>query len=125
VTDLFSFLSGDFKVSTSHAQYEQSIWHTLRRQKLMEDSSQKILKRTRLLEISTYYRRKWKDNVKMDIREIWCKGMNWIHFNQNRDQWWAVVKTVLSVGFPRRTLLLMEKKIQTYSHNKPSTPIGL
>jgi hypothetical protein len=39
-------------------------------------------------------RRRWMDNIKMDLREIGWSGMNWIHLAQNRDQWRALVETV-------------------------------
>jgi hypothetical protein len=42
-----------------------------------------------------------EDNIKTDVREIrvaWS-GMDWIHPGQNRDQWRALVNTVMKVGF--------------------------
>jgi hypothetical protein len=39
-------------------------------------------------------RRRWEDNIKRDLREIWWDGMDWIHMAQDRDQWLAIVKTV-------------------------------
>jgi hypothetical protein len=30
---------------------------------------------------------RWKDNTKMDLREIGYGGMEWIHLAQGRDQW--------------------------------------
>jgi hypothetical protein len=42
-------------------------------------------------------RRLWMDNIKMDLREMgWC-GMDWIHLAGDRDQWRALVKTVMNV----------------------------
>jgi hypothetical protein len=32
-------------------------------------------------------RRRWEDNIKMDLREIGWGGMDWIDLAQNRDQW--------------------------------------
>jgi hypothetical protein len=32
-------------------------------------------------------RRRWVDNIKMDLREIGCDGMDWIDLAQDRDQW--------------------------------------
>jgi hypothetical protein len=32
-------------------------------------------------------RRKWVDNIDMDLREIVRVGINWIHLAQDRDQW--------------------------------------
>jgi hypothetical protein len=31
-------------------------------------------------------RRRWEDNIKMDLREIGWAGMDWIHLAQDRDQ---------------------------------------
>jgi hypothetical protein len=30
---------------------------------------------------------KWEDTIKMDLKEIRCGGVEWIHLAQNRDQW--------------------------------------
>jgi hypothetical protein len=30
---------------------------------------------------------RWKYNIKVDLREIWCKGMNWIHLAENKVHW--------------------------------------
>jgi hypothetical protein len=42
-------------------------------------------------------RRRWKDNIKIDHKEIWWGVMNWIHVAQDRDQWQAIVNTVISL----------------------------
>jgi hypothetical protein len=44
-------------------------------------------------------RHKWVDNVKMDLREIEWDGMDWIELAQDRDQWRALVNTVITFGF--------------------------
>jgi hypothetical protein len=31
-------------------------------------------------------RHRWEDNIKMDVREIWWEGVDWIHLAQDRDQ---------------------------------------
>jgi hypothetical protein len=36
-------------------------------------------------------RHKWEDNIRLGLREIGWKGMNWIHLAQDRDQWWSFV----------------------------------
>jgi hypothetical protein len=41
-------------------------------------------------------RRRWVDNIKMGLREIGCDGIDWIDLDQNRDQWRALVKTVMN-----------------------------
>jgi hypothetical protein len=33
----------------------------------------------------------WKDNIKMDLRELGCSGVDWIHLAQDRDQWTTLV----------------------------------
>jgi hypothetical protein len=45
-------------------------------------------------------RRKWVDNNKMDLREIGWGGMGWLDLAQERDQWRALVKTVMNLGVP-------------------------
>jgi hypothetical protein len=39
-------------------------------------------------------RRRWVDNIKMDLREIGWIGMNWIDLARDRDRWRALVNTV-------------------------------
>jgi hypothetical protein len=42
-------------------------------------------------------RSKWEDNIKMDLREIgWC-GMGWIDLAYDRDQWRALMNTVMEL----------------------------
>jgi hypothetical protein len=45
-------------------------------------------------------RRRWEDNIKMDLREIGIDGLNWFQLAQDRFQWWAFVNTVMSFRFP-------------------------
>jgi hypothetical protein len=45
-------------------------------------------------------RRKWVDNIKMDLREIRWDGMDWIDLAQNRYQWRALVNTVMNLRVP-------------------------
>jgi hypothetical protein len=45
-------------------------------------------------------RRRWEDNIKMDLREIGWGGTDWIHLAQNRDQWRALVKTATNLRVP-------------------------
>jgi hypothetical protein len=44
-------------------------------------------------------RRRWVNNIKMDLREIW-DGVDWIDMAQDRDQWRALVYTVLNFRVP-------------------------
>jgi hypothetical protein len=45
-------------------------------------------------------RRKWEDNIRMDLREIGWGGINWVHLAQDRDQWRALVNTVMKLRVP-------------------------
>jgi hypothetical protein len=42
-------------------------------------------------------RRRWVDNIKIDLREIGWDGMDWIELAQDRDQWRALVNTVMNL----------------------------
>jgi hypothetical protein len=45
-------------------------------------------------------RRRWVNNIQMDFREIGWNGMDWIDLDQNRDQWRALVNTVMNLWVP-------------------------
>jgi hypothetical protein len=45
-------------------------------------------------------KRRWVDNIKIDLREIGWDGMDWIKLAQNRDQWRALVNTVMNLLVP-------------------------
>jgi hypothetical protein len=45
-------------------------------------------------------RRRWKDNIKMDLREIRWGGMDWIDLAQDMDQWRALVKKIMNFQVP-------------------------
>jgi hypothetical protein len=42
-------------------------------------------------------RRRWKNGIKMDLREIGWGSEEWIHLAQDRDVWWAVVSAVMNL----------------------------
>jgi hypothetical protein len=42
-------------------------------------------------------RRRWEDNIKMDVQEVGCGGMNWIEVAQDRDRWRALVNAVMNL----------------------------
>jgi hypothetical protein len=44
--------------------------------------------------------RSWEDNIKIDLREIGWGGMDWIDLVQDRDQWMALVNTVMNLRVP-------------------------
>jgi hypothetical protein len=45
-------------------------------------------------------RRRWVDNIKMDLREIGWNGMDWIDLAQDRDQWKDLVNAVMNLRVP-------------------------
>jgi len=45
-------------------------------------------------------RRRWEDNVRMDLSEIMWEGLDWIHLAQDTDQWWTLVKKVINLQVP-------------------------
>jgi hypothetical protein len=45
-------------------------------------------------------RRRWVDNIKIDLREIEWDGMDRIGLTQDRDQWGALVNTVMNLRVP-------------------------
>ena len=45
-------------------------------------------------------RRRREDNIKMDLQEVGCKGMDWIELAQDRDRWWALVDAVMNIWIP-------------------------
>ncbi|KAJ4433757.1 hypothetical protein ANN_16069 [Periplaneta americana] len=42
-------------------------------------------------------RRRWEDNIKMDLREVGYDGRDWINLAQDRDQWRAYVRVVMNL----------------------------
>jgi hypothetical protein len=45
-------------------------------------------------------RRRWEDNIKMDIKEIGFGDVGWIHLAQDRDRWRALVNTPMNLRVP-------------------------
>jgi hypothetical protein len=48
----------------------------------------------------TYLYTRWEDNIKIDLRGIGWGGMEWIHVDQDRDQWRGLVKMVINLQVP-------------------------
>jgi len=45
-------------------------------------------------------RRRWEDNIKMDLQEVGCRGMDWIDLAQDSDRWRALVNAVMDLRVP-------------------------
>jgi len=45
-------------------------------------------------------RRRWEDNIKMDLQEVGCGDMYWIELAQNRDRWRVLVTAVMNLRVP-------------------------
>jgi hypothetical protein len=45
-------------------------------------------------------RRRWVDNIEIDLREIGWDGVYWIELAQNRDQWRTLVNTLMNLQVP-------------------------
>jgi len=45
-------------------------------------------------------RHRWEDNIKMDIQEVGCGGMDCIDLAQDRDRWRALVDAVMNLWIP-------------------------
>ena len=45
-------------------------------------------------------RRRWKDNIKVDLQEVGGGRGDWMELAQDKDRWWALVSTVRDFGVP-------------------------
>ena len=45
-------------------------------------------------------RRRWEDNIKMDLQEVGCGGVYWIELAQDRDRWRELVNAIMSLRVP-------------------------
>jgi hypothetical protein len=45
-------------------------------------------------------RRRWKDIIRMDLREVWWEDVDCMLLALDRDQWWAPVNTVMNLRLP-------------------------
>ena len=45
-------------------------------------------------------RRRWEDNIKMDLQEVGRGGMDWVDLAQDRDRWRALVHSIMNFRVP-------------------------
>jgi len=45
-------------------------------------------------------RHRWKGNIKVDVQEVGCGGMDWIELAQDRGRWRALVNAVMNLRVP-------------------------
>jgi len=45
-------------------------------------------------------RRRWEENIKTDLQEVGCGGMDWIELDEDWKRWRALVKTVMNLRVP-------------------------
>jgi len=45
-------------------------------------------------------RHRWEDNIKMDLQEVGCVGVDWIELAQDRDWWRALGTAVMNLVVP-------------------------
>jgi hypothetical protein len=44
---------------------------------------------------------RWDDNIRIDFRDTALEGVDWMHLTEDRDQWWALVNTVMNLRFSK------------------------
>ena len=52
-------------------------------------------------------RRRWEDNIKMDLMEVGCDPTYWIAFAQDKDQWRAYVRAVMNLRVSSYLVLIL------------------
>jgi hypothetical protein len=46
------------------------------------------------------HRRRWEDNIEMDLQEVGCGVMDWIELAQHMDRWRALMNAVMNLRVP-------------------------
>jgi len=61
-------------------------------------------------------RRRWEDNIKIDLQEVGRGCGDWMESAQDRDRWWALVSTVMNLRVPKmRGISLLAAEPVTFS----------
>jgi hypothetical protein len=64
-------------------------------------------------------RRRWEHNIKMNLQEVGCKGMDWIQPAQDREWWWTLVNAVMNLRVPTK------REISGLTENRLASQEGL
>jgi len=48
-------------------------------------------------------RRRWENNIRMDLQEVGCGGLDWIELEQDRDMWRTLVIVVMNLQVPQNS----------------------
>ncbi|KAJ4438682.1 hypothetical protein ANN_14629 [Periplaneta americana] len=60
-------------------------------------------------------RRRWEDNIKMDLREVGYADREWINLAQDRDQWRAYVRAAMNLRFCVEILLQIRSCVRAWA----------
>ena len=61
-------------------------------------------------------RRRWVNNIRMDLQEVGCGYMDWIGLAQDRDRWWTLVSAVTNLRVARNAVnFLTSRKPVSFS----------
>jgi hypothetical protein len=53
------------------------------------------------------FRRRWENNIKLDLRQTGIDGAKWIQLGRDRVQWRAFVSTVMNFGFHKESRVFL------------------
>jgi hypothetical protein len=45
-------------------------------------------------------RRRWDSDIRIDLQEVGCGGMDWIGLAEDKGRWWAIVNAVMNFRIP-------------------------
>ena len=45
-------------------------------------------------------RRRWEDNIRIDLREVGCGCVDWMELAEDRDSWRGLVSAVMNLRIP-------------------------
>jgi hypothetical protein len=45
-------------------------------------------------------RRRWEENIEMDLQKVGCGGMDWIELAEDADRWWGLVNAAMNRRVP-------------------------